>query len=205
MVKLASIEIANVEEMVSMFLHMLAHDNYLGALDDTYIKVYVTASDRSRYRTWKGEVTKNVIDVSTQKETLFSSYSAGKNPQPTRYYYLCDTGYPNAKGFLAPYRGQRYHLQEWRGVENAGGKSSAGSHIPRSSPIHTIIVCCLLHNVINREVMNVDILDGVNEGESNYTTIGGDDINYIEASNEWTQWRDDLVEAIFSEWQLCNH
>lgn len=26
MVKLASIEIANVEEMVSMFLHMLAHD-----------------------------------------------------------------------------------------------------------------------------------------------------------------------------------
>ena len=48
--------------------------------------------------------------------------------------------------------------------------------------------------------MNVDILDGVNEGESNYTTIGGDDINYIEASNEWTQWQDELAEAMFNEW-----
>ncbi|KAL4018094.1 hypothetical protein IC575_021684 [Cucumis melo] len=37
----------------------------------------------------------------------------------TEYYYLCDAGYPNAEGFLAPYRGQRYHFQEWHGVGNA--------------------------------------------------------------------------------------
>ncbi|TYK11889.1 putative nuclease HARBI1 [Cucumis melo var. makuwa] len=30
------------------------------------------------------------------------------------YYYLCDASDPNAEGFLAPYRGQRYHLTEWR-------------------------------------------------------------------------------------------
>ena len=30
------------------------------------------------------------------------------------YYYLVDAGYTNGKGFLAPYRGQRYHLNEWR-------------------------------------------------------------------------------------------
>ena len=30
------------------------------------------------------------------------------------YYYLCDAGYTNGEGFLAPYRGQRYHLNEWR-------------------------------------------------------------------------------------------
>ena len=36
----------------------------------------------------------------------------------TGYYYLCDAGYPNVEGFLDPYRGQRYHLQEWRGDEN---------------------------------------------------------------------------------------
>ena len=34
------------------------------------------------------------------------------------YYYLCDTN-PNAKGFLALYKGQHYHLQKWRGVKNA--------------------------------------------------------------------------------------
>ena len=37
----------------------------------------------------------------------------------TCYYYLCDAGYSNAEEFLAPYRGQRYHLQEWQGAGNA--------------------------------------------------------------------------------------
>ena len=30
------------------------------------------------------------------------------------YYYLVDTGYTNEEGFLAPYRGQRYHLNDQR-------------------------------------------------------------------------------------------
>jgi hypothetical protein len=29
-------------------------------------------------------------------------------------YYLVDSGYLNEYGFLGPYRGQRYHLQEFR-------------------------------------------------------------------------------------------
>ncbi|CAN1764580.1 hypothetical protein LINPERHAP1_LOCUS9324, partial [Linum perenne] len=32
---------------------------------------------------------------------------------PADSYYLCDAGYTNAKGFLAPYRSQRYHLTDW--------------------------------------------------------------------------------------------
>ena len=32
---------------------------------------------------------------------------------PEDQYYLVDAGYTNAKGFLAPYRGQRYHLGGW--------------------------------------------------------------------------------------------
>ncbi|CAN1156473.1 hypothetical protein LINPERPRIM_LOCUS20222, partial [Linum perenne] len=32
---------------------------------------------------------------------------------PAGGYYLCDAGYTNANGFLSPFRGQRYHLQEW--------------------------------------------------------------------------------------------
>ncbi|KAF2290767.1 hypothetical protein GH714_015361 [Hevea brasiliensis] len=34
---------------------------------------------------------------------------------PQSCYYLADAGYTNCKGFLTPYRGQRYHLNEWRG------------------------------------------------------------------------------------------
>ncbi|KAL2237809.1 UNVERIFIED_CONTAM: hypothetical protein Sindi_0972600 [Sesamum indicum] len=37
-----------------------------------------------------------------------SSYNAGK-------YYLVDASFANYQCFLAPYRGTRYHLPEWRG------------------------------------------------------------------------------------------
>ncbi|KAH1106699.1 hypothetical protein J1N35_010467 [Gossypium stocksii] len=33
---------------------------------------------------------------------------------PHGCYYLVDVGYTNCEGFLAPFRGQRYHLNEWR-------------------------------------------------------------------------------------------
>jgi hypothetical protein len=33
-------------------------------------------------------------------------------------YYVVDVGYPNRPGYLAPYKGERYHLPEWhRGTE----------------------------------------------------------------------------------------
>ena len=28
-------------------------------------------------------------------------------------FYLVDAGYPNRKGYLAPYKGHRYHIPEW--------------------------------------------------------------------------------------------
>ncbi|KAK9273295.1 hypothetical protein L1049_018102 [Liquidambar formosana] len=33
---------------------------------------------------------------------------------PGEKYYLVDAGYPNMKGFLAPYKGKRYHLPHFR-------------------------------------------------------------------------------------------
>jgi hypothetical protein len=29
-------------------------------------------------------------------------------------YYMVDAGYPNMLGYLAPYKGQRYHVPDWR-------------------------------------------------------------------------------------------
>uniref|UniRef100_A0A9I9EKL5 DDE Tnp4 domain-containing protein n=1 Tax=Cucumis melo TaxID=3656 RepID=A0A9I9EKL5_CUCME len=62
MADLESTEYVDVEEMVALFLH-----NCLGALDGTYIKVNVSAADRPRYRTRKGEVATNVLDVCDTK------------------------------------------------------------------------------------------------------------------------------------------
>ena len=132
------------------------------------------------------------------------------------YYYLVDDGYLNAEGFLAPYRGQCYHLQDWHGAENAPSilkeffnmkHSSARnvierafgvlksrwailqgkSYYPVKAQCWTILACCLLHNLINREMTNIDIPDDVDEGDSTHATTAGDDIHYIETSNEWSQ------------------
>ncbi|KAA0047167.1 putative nuclease HARBI1 [Cucumis melo var. makuwa] len=168
---LSSTEIVDVEEMVAMFLHILAHD-----------------------------VKNRVI----QREFVRS-----------RYYYLCDAGYPNAEGFLAPYRGQRYHLQEWCGAANAptnpkeyfNMKHSSRnviehafgvlkgrwaifhgkSYYPLQVQCHTILACVLLHNLINREMTYCEDIDDVDEGDSTYaTTIASEDIHYIETPNEWS-------------------
>ena len=44
----------------------LRKQNYLGALDGTYIKVNVSAVDRPRYRTRTGEIATNVLAVCDQ-------------------------------------------------------------------------------------------------------------------------------------------
>ncbi|GLT76808.1 hypothetical protein SLA2020_484460 [Shorea laevis] len=75
--------------------------NCLGALDGTHIKMRVPVVDKPRYRNRKGEITTNVLG---EKGLIV----------PHGYYYLVDAGYTNCKGFLAPYRGQRYHLNDWR-------------------------------------------------------------------------------------------
>ncbi|XP_008456228.1 uncharacterized protein LOC103496233 [Cucumis melo] len=182
-------EVIDVEEIVAMFLHILAHD-----------------------------VKNRVIQLEFMR---------------SGYYYLVDVGYPNAEGFLTPYRGQRYHLQKRHGAENAPSTSKefftmkhssahnvierafdvlkgrwtilqAKSHYPVKVQCHTILTCCLLHNLINREMTTFDIVDDIDEVDSTHATSAADDIHYIETSNEWTRWRDDLAKEMFSEWELRN-
>ena len=55
------------------------------------------------------------------------------------------------------------------------------------------MVCCLLHKLINIEMTNNEIINDLDKGDSSYATTGGDKINYIETSNEWSQWSDQLA------------
>jgi hypothetical protein len=36
-------------------------------------------------------------------------------------YYLVDSGYPNRKGYLAPYKDHRYYTSEWQNVRRPVG------------------------------------------------------------------------------------
>ena len=46
---------------------------------------------------------------------------------------------------------------------------------------------------------NFDIPDNIDEGDSMHTITVGDNIHYIETSNEWSQWRDELADEMFSD------
>ncbi|KAH6786697.1 hypothetical protein C2S52_006249 [Perilla frutescens var. hirtella] len=108
----------------------------LGALDGTYINVYVSNTDKPRYRTRKGQISTNVLAVCDRKMQFVyvlpgwegsasdsrilrdALNRANGLKVPKGHYYLCDNGYANSEGFLTPYKGVRYHLKEW-GPTNA--------------------------------------------------------------------------------------
>ena len=149
------------------------------------------------------------------------------------YYYLCDAGYPNGEGFLTPYRGQRYHLSDWgtpsetpeeflnmkhssrrNVIERAFGLLKGRwailrgrSYYPFKVQCRIIVACCLLHNLIKRE-MHPDLFDqifenedenvaAVEEGEQHYT--------HIESSSAWSSWRNRLAREMFDQWKRSRH
>ncbi|KAL5813873.1 hypothetical protein ACOSQ4_024514 [Xanthoceras sorbifolium] len=143
----------------------------------------------------------------------------------TGCYYLIDGGYTNGDGFLAPYRSIRYHLSEWEGniptnpqeyfnmthakarniIERCFGLLKARWGILRRSsfyPIKTqcriITACCLLHNFIRRE-MSSDLMEQETRQFENNTTMNDDGtIGTVEASNQWTIWRDELAVQMYN-------
>ncbi|KAL0540984.1 hypothetical protein IC582_021011 [Cucumis melo] len=213
---LSLIEIVDVEEMV----------NYLGTFDGMYIIVNVPAIDRPTSRTRKGKIATNVLDMCDIKgdfvyvlaswEGFAADSSILRDALARPNGLQVPKGYPNAKEFLAPHKGQRYHLQEWHGAENAlttvkeyfNMKHSSARNVIKhvfdllkghwtilceksyyllQVQCRTIITCCRLHNLINREMTNDEDIDDVDEGDSAYaTTTMGDEIQYIETTNKWS-------------------
>ncbi|CAA0836885.1 Unknown protein, partial [Striga hermonthica] len=147
-------------------------------------------------------------------------------------YYLVDGGYTNGPGFLAPYRGVRYHLQEWgvgnrmpqnfreldnlrhakarNVIEHAFGILKMRWTILRSCSYYTIrtqnriiMACALLHNFIRTSMANDPMEALVPEIPANgvSTTTNEDDlIDQVEASPKSTQFRDQLAQDMFNDW-----
>ncbi|KAA0065928.1 retrotransposon protein [Cucumis melo var. makuwa] len=206
-------------------------ENCLDALDGTYIKVNVPAGDRPTFRTHKGEIATNILEVCDTKGD-FVYVLAGWEGSAADSQILCDA-ISQENGLQVP-KGQRYHLQEWRGAANAPTNAKeyfnmkhslarnviecgfgvlkgrwailrGKSYYPLQVQCHTILACVLLHNLINREMTYCDDVDDEDEGDSTYaTTTASKDIQYIETTNEWSEWRDDLAESMFTKWQLRN-
>ncbi|CAH9141742.1 unnamed protein product [Cuscuta epithymum] len=169
--------------------------NCVGALDGTYIDVHVSPKDHNRFRSRKGDIATNVLGVcNPQMQFIYvfpgweGSAADGRVLRdaltrrfrvPQGCYYLVDGGYANCEGFLAPYRGQRYHLSEWQNnnnphnvheyfnmkhsqarnviergfglLKNRWAILRSASWYPIRMSCRIIVACALLHNFIRRE------------------------------------------------------
>eukprot|EP00256_Glycine_max_P070872 XP_025985467.1 protein ALP1-like [Glycine max] len=108
----------------------------IGAIDGTHIPTSVKGRDVSSYRDRHGNISQNVLaacnfdlefmyvlsgwEGSAHDSKVLSDALARKNglKVPQGKYYLVDCGFPNRRKFLAPYRGVRYHLQDFAGHGN---------------------------------------------------------------------------------------
>ncbi|KAL0458545.1 UNVERIFIED_CONTAM: hypothetical protein Slati_0481700 [Sesamum latifolium] len=203
--------------------------------------------EKGRYRTRKGHVAVNVLGVGNSNMQFIYVFSgwegSGADSRvlrdvihrphglrvPSGNYYLCDNGYANADGFLTPYRGVRYHLQEWdRGqggpqnpcelfnlkhsstrnvIERAFGLLKVRWGILRSQSFYPIdiqnkiiFVCCLLHNFL-RNKMSDDPFELEIPDEANACADANVEcIASIDTMTAWTTWMDQLAASMYNEW-----
>ncbi|XP_022843633.1 uncharacterized protein LOC111367135 isoform X3 [Olea europaea var. sylvestris] len=108
----------------------------IGAIDGTHVRASLPTNEQIPYIGRKGYPTQNIMVVCTF-DMLFTFVWPGwegtahdtriflealqsidlKFPKPLDdKYYLVDAGYPNMKCYLALYKGERYHLPDFRRV-----------------------------------------------------------------------------------------
>ncbi|XP_038719907.1 putative nuclease HARBI1 [Tripterygium wilfordii] len=174
----------------------------IGAIDGTHIHASVPNDDRTRFIGRKGVTTQNVMaacdfdmlftyvcagwEGSAHDSRIFSTVLSNGNSKfphpPPGKYYLVDSGYPNQSGYLAPYRGQRYHLEVFRNgpdvstpreafnhahsslrsvIERTFGVLKNKWHILSTMPpysfrtqVKIVVACAVLHNFIRLRALD---------------------------------------------------
>jgi len=117
-------------------------DNAIGAIDGTHVKVIVPGKKVGPYFGRSKEKTQNVLaicdfdrrftfvaagipgsahDWTVLQEVMFRHNDKFPHPPPGKFY-LVDSGYPSRPGFLPPYKGVRYHVDDWKKTPRARGK-----------------------------------------------------------------------------------
>ncbi|KAG6528137.1 hypothetical protein ZIOFF_010286 [Zingiber officinale] len=141
---------------------------------------------------------------------------------PQGCYYLVDAGYCNADGFLAPFRGQRYHLNEFHGhrphtaeeyfnMKHSKARNviqrcfgllkgrwkilASPSFFPIETQVRIVLACCLLHN-LTRKYMSFDPqeLEPLEEDDMEDEHFEDDEcVTSITPTEEWTNFRNTLA------------
>ncbi|KAM0058325.1 putative harbinger transposase-derived nuclease domain-containing protein [Helianthus debilis subsp. tardiflorus] len=123
-------------------------ENYIGAIDGTHVRALVPLNEQPKYIGRKGYATQNIMDVcdfnmcftfvwagweGTAHDTRIFNEALERPelqfPHPTGdKYYVVDAGYPNTRGYLAPYKGTniRYHIPDFRRAQTSAMRAPRG-------------------------------------------------------------------------------
>ncbi|XP_052477702.1 uncharacterized protein LOC105777764 isoform X1 [Gossypium raimondii] len=137
-----------LEEIRKDSRYMSYFKDCIGAIDGTHIATILPPNEQIPYIGRKGIPTQNVMAV-CDFNMCFTFFMAGweglahhnriflnaiRDPKykfphpPNGKYYLVDSGNPQMKGYLGPYRGQRYHLPDLRRGRPISGKEEIFNH-----------------------------------------------------------------------------
>ncbi|XP_058115616.1 uncharacterized protein LOC131258362 [Magnolia sinica] len=172
-----------------------------------HIPAHVEASQHPSFHNRKGVVSQNVLSAcsfdmtflyvlggwegsASNARVLHNALTRSDDPLivPHGKYFIVDAGYAHSPGFLVPYRGVRYHLQEYRPgrapmnkelfnyrhvqLRNAiercfsvmKGRFSilkTAAQYPFETQVKIVVACSLLHNFIRQEDETKQDLDDV--------------------------------------------
>ncbi|KAH9686249.1 DDE Tnp4 domain-containing protein [Citrus sinensis] len=136
------------EEILRDSRYMPHFKDCIGAIDGTHVHVSIPPEDQIPYIGRKGIPTQNIMaacnfdmqfifaiagwEGSAHDTRIFLSTLRNPTlnfPKPPRgKYYLVDAGYPQIKGFLGPYKGERYHLPDFRRGSQPTGYQEVFNH-----------------------------------------------------------------------------
>ncbi|XP_039141278.1 protein ANTAGONIST OF LIKE HETEROCHROMATIN PROTEIN 1-like [Dioscorea cayenensis subsp. rotundata] len=214
----------------------------IGLLDGTHIDASISPQELPWFRGRKGP-TQNVLAV-VNPDLQFTYVLAGwegsandftvlkdalSRPQPEGKYYLVDAGYTTMQGFIAPYRGVRYHLKEHSGraptnlkelfnlqhsmlrsrVERAFAILKNHFKILTSHPffpfrtqVRLVIACCILHNYIAGVDPNDILLDeGITQHDDQImSSQPRSQREQREENRQWIELRDKIAHDMWDRY-----
>ena len=82
----------------------------------------------------------------------------------------------------------------------------SASFFPIKTQIRIITACCLIHNLIRRE-MSLDLMENEYDVQQSTQNVTEDEyVGSVGSSDEWTTWIDSLPKQMFDEWRAsCGH
>jgi hypothetical protein len=212
---------------------------------ETHIEVIVPPSEQAVHMNRHGYCSQNVMavcdfdmrftfvvvgwpgsahDTRIWRDTVFNKYKNNFPHPPDGKYYLVDSGYPNRKGYLAPYKGQRYHITEFQNAGQPIGLKELFNHahsslrnvIERSFGVlkmkwrillkmpsysmekqsKIIIACMALHNFIRDSNLSDNDFDTLASDETYVDGDAGTTTSYVGDEEDMGDVRDAIAQAL---------